>query len=312
MRRVLAVLSILACLVAGSAFVAPLGCSVGFIGPAEDPPYIYVSVVVHNEEGADYINDVALFNQERQAVIDFATMLDEENAMLNWQSDWRFLRAVQQHDTGAGTGGENIVEWLHGMGFEVDPHAHESIYNYADVAHLISELGVTPSGIVGGFVADPPESSLLERFWIPIQGSQFPAQSWQAQALWGAATADHVNDAPLWASGIWKPQDNEHFMTHDNGAPLPHIGKYGNTWAHLDELIDKQMTGQLDPYAMYTATVFATQASLKGPNFVENFRTALQQRDGDGYLIWVGLSEALDEWEDEFSYAWNIETYVAK
>ena len=131
-------------------------------------PPIYVSIVIHNEETAHYESDPQRFVEERTALVAFADMLATNGAMLNWQSDWTFLRATQLYDKGGHTGGLNIVEYIDSLNFEVDPHAHESNFNYADVAYLIETLGVAPSGVAGGFIAWPPEDSLLERFWQPI------------------------------------------------------------------------------------------------------------------------------------------------
>lgn len=264
-----------------------------------DPP-IYVSIVIHNEETPQYIADEQRFQDERDALIAFADMLDLEGVMLNWQSDWTFLRAVQLYDDGSGTGGLNIVAYIASLGFEVDPHAHESQYNYADVAHMIDLCGVTPSGVAGGFIAYPPADCLLEQFWSPIQGAMFPAQSWTAQVLWGGATSGHTNEEHLWASGIWRPQDNSNFMTHDDTAPIAHIGKYGNDWTGLDMLIQKQQDNQLDTNKLYTAVVFVRQGDLTGPNHLSDFQQDLQTRDNSGNLIWVGLTEVYNIWQSTY------------
>ena len=46
----------------------------------------------------------------------------------------------------AQTGGTNILFWMRNtMGIELDPHSHENDgYNYADVAYLHTQVGVTP------------------------------------------------------------------------------------------------------------------------------------------------------------------------
>ena len=270
-------------------------------GPELGVPPIHVSIVIHNEETAHYNTEPQRFVDERTALVLFADMLASNSVMLNWQSDWRFLVAVDLYDQGGNTGGDNIVEYIAGLGFEVDPHAHESVYNYADVAYLIDHLGVTPSNIAGGFIADPPLDSLLEQFWQPIAGAVYPQYNWTAEALWGGATSNHVNEEALWASGIWRPQDSEHFLTHDDNAPVPHIGKYGNTWDDLDLLIDKQQNGELYSNHLYTATVFVRQADLVGANFVSDFEQNLQDRDAAGKIEWVGLGELLDIWENDYN-----------
>lgn len=273
------------------------------------PPVIYVSIVVHNEEKAHYETDEARFWQERTKLIAFADMLHDHGVMLNWQSDWSFLRAVDLFDDGSGTGGLNIVEYLESLGFEIDPHAHGTLYNYADVAYLIEQTGVPSSSIAGGFIAAPPESSELEDFWQPIQGTHYP-HTWEAAALWGGGTSGHVDEESLWISGIWKPAGNEQFTEHDENAPVPHIGKYGNTWEDLDLLLEHRRQGDLTPGRIYTASLFVPQARLCVPHFIPEFAEALEARRDTWRLQWVGLSELLDLWDQSFDAEANRFFYV--
>jgi hypothetical protein len=53
------------------AAVAATGCQ-GYGLTDEDMPPIYVSIVIHNEESADYVNDATRFAQERSRRGDLA------------------------------------------------------------------------------------------------------------------------------------------------------------------------------------------------------------------------------------------------
>lgn len=165
---------------------------------------VYISIIMHNEEPnggyhPNFVAEPAVFAQHRAALLAFAEMLYAEGVMFNWQSDWNFLRAVQLYDNEPpSTNNKNIVRYLkEDLGFEVDPHAHETTYNYADVAALIELLGVTPSNTVGGMVVFPPVQSIVERLWLPITGWKFPGYTWQAEILWGGGTEDHQDEEPL-------------------------------------------------------------------------------------------------------------------
>jgi hypothetical protein len=259
---------------------------------------------MHNEEppsNPDFVNDAATFSQWRNALKLFADMLAAEGVMLNFQSDWNFLQAVAMYDDGADTGGKNILRYLkEDLGFEIDPHAHESQYNYADVAYLIDQLGVAPSAIAGGLLAGPPGSCIVEHFWQPITGQHYPSYTWTAQAIWGGGTANHIDEQGLWISGVWRPMDNEHFSVHDPLAPIPHIGAYGSTWETLDQLIAKQERGELEPGQMYTATVFAAQGDLLVPGYSTEFQQKLETHKALGGLEWAGLSQVASTWRTQF------------
>ena len=236
------------------------GCSP--IVPAADVrhevPPIYVSIVCHNEEPSNatavaYSEDREYFMRNRDATVEFARMLYSEGVKLNLQSDWDFALGVLNYDQGShSTGNKNVLQYLvYNLAFEVDPHAHEKRYNYADVAHLHEQAGVPVSRLAGGLLALPSENSKLEYLWRPLRGAQFNC-AWKAEALWGGGTANHANEEALWISGIWKPQDNAHFTTHDEGAPLPHIGGYKDGWDGLRALLQPQEEGGLDASRIYT------------------------------------------------------------
>jgi hypothetical protein len=278
-------------------------------------PPVHVSIVMHNEEPPqypDFVNDESAFWQHRAALVQFVHMLQFNGVMFNYQSDWNFLQAVAAYDTGTpDTNGKNVVRHIkEDLGFEVDPHAHESVYNYADVAYLIQALGVAPSHTVGGYLADPPEQSKLEYFWQPITGRQYSTYVWQAEILFGGATLFHVNEEPLWASGIWKPKDKYHYLEHDAGAPLPNVGNYGSKWEHLDRLLLMQQNGELEEGKIYTGLIFVAQDSLLLPGFVQDFEQRIHDRDAAGNIHWIGVAQAIETWQTEYDSQPNILRYL--
>ncbi len=282
-------------------------------------PTIYISIVSHNEEPnkqyPDFVANEALFWKHREAIVKFANMLYEEGVKYNFQSDWNFLLAINMYDKGTpSTNGKNLLRYLkEDLGFEIDPHAHETTYNYADVAYLIENLGVTPSNTVGGFIAYPPNQSKVEYFWSPITGWHYN-YTWQAQILWGGATKWHKNEETLWVSGIWKPMDNENFLVHGDNAPLPHVGGFGGGWDTLAILLEKQQNGELEPNKIYTQTIFVSQNSLLDDEFIEYFRNKIRELSDytkNGLIKWVGLEEVVKIWKEEYNEEPNIFPFVS-
>lgn len=194
---------------------------------------------MHTEAPPDSPNfeiDTTVFWKYRRMLIEFAYILSANSVMFNYRTEWNFAKAFMLYDFGTPEiFGKNVFRYLKEyLGFEIDPHSHETTfhlvdYNYADVAYLIHLTGVTPSQVAGGFIAAPAQDSQLEQFWNPISRASYSATTWQAQILWGAATYYHTNETAIWASGIWKPKDNAHFLEHDNAAPIPNIDTYGSS-----------------------------------------------------------------------------------
>jgi hypothetical protein len=169
---------------------------------------------------------------------------------------------------------------------------------------------VTPSQTVGGFIASPPEDSKLEYFWAPLSGWMYPGYAWQAEVLWGAATLYHVDEESLWASGVWKPRDNYHFLEHDSQAPLPHVGGYGGGWSTLGQLLNKQQDGELLSGRIHTATIFVAQSMLLAPGYAADFEMEVQAAEAAGEIQWVGLAEVIDIWHSEYDSLPSILTYL--
>lgn len=273
-----------------------------------DQPVIYLTLVSHNEEpgGGKYPNFVeneSLFWNHHAAVVEFAQAVTTAGAKYDWQSDWNFLEAVAKYDHGTeATAGKNLVQYLQiDLGVEVDPHAHETIYNYADVAYRIAQLGIEPSQVAGGFLVTPVEKSKLEYLWEPITSTLDPTYTWQATLLWGGGSPNHVNDYNV--AGIWKPTSTADYLIHRDNAPVPDIGGYTSSWEGLDDLLAKQAAGELEAGHMYTAAVMVNQTEMLDTNTITDTVTKIHDYDeavASGALVWVTLEEALAIWEEQY------------
>jgi hypothetical protein len=274
-----------------------------------DEPTIYVSIVTHSEDTQspgtpDFAASESATLQERDGVIAFAQMLSEHGAKYDWQSDWNFLLGLLAWDEGSSeTNGKNLAEYLvEDLGMSADPHSHQhNGYNYADVAYLLRELGVTPSGIVGGFIAAPESSSEYDDLSSTLKGSQYPSYSWTPTALWGGGTGLHINESAQWASGIWIPTSEADLYTPaTEGTPI--IGRYDGDFNGLDDLLEKQAAGELEAGNMYTITITTNQNMLTD-DYIAEFETKIATYADEaaaGNIVWVTLPEALSIWETQY------------
>jgi len=248
-------------------------------------PPLYLTFVSHNEEPGtghpNYFDDKAFYLQNRELVRQLAVIIKNKGAKWNFQSDWNFLKAVAIYDTGqivSNTNGKNIVRWLvENMGFEADPHAHESQYNYADVAYLHTVLGVTPSGNVGGFLYDPPDNT----------------QGWEQheQGTFGV----------VYPSYFWKPQDKYNFYLHDATRHLAYIGG-GGGYPDMMKLLGAFATNSLPDTGFYTATIFIPQADLNAAviQAISNQIDSLAPFVAQGKVVWSPLSQTGAIWRTTY------------
>ncbi len=275
---------------------------------------IYLTIVSHNEEPAsgrypDFLANETVFWEHRAAILKFAEAVTAAGAKYDWQSDWNFLKAVAKYDHGTtDTAGKNIVQYLsEDLGVEVDPHAHESTYNYADVAYLIQQLGVEPSHVVGGFLVSPIADSKVEYFWNPLTSTVDSNYTWQAELLWGGGSPNHVSDYAI--AGMWRPSSAEEYLTHRPDAPLPNIGTYTSSWDGVDDLLTKQASGELPSNLMYTVSIMVNQDAMTDPTTIDETVTAIHQYDdaiASGEVQWINLADALTIWQDQYDSVPNI------
>jgi hypothetical protein len=287
----------------------------------QDYPTIYVAIVMHNEEPyhiidglqksngwPDYTKDQIAFQEERENLLLLSKMFKEEKVSFNFQSDWNFLEAMLLYDNGKDTNNKNLIKYMHeNLGVSIDPHAHETTYNYADVAALMEELlGYAPSGAVGGFLYYPFEDSMLDYFQEPIPG-WLHEYSWQADILWGASTQFHTGPDEK-VSGVWFPKGVENFFeAGDKG--LPYVGGYTKNKNGVIDLLQKADDGELDPNKIYTVTINILQKNFKTKADIDNMRQDIQdikKADKNNIINWATLQEIVSDWEIKYTYKENI------
>jgi hypothetical protein len=281
-------------------------------------PPLYLTFISHNEEPGeihpDYLADRAFYLRNRENVRQLVIMLKSKGAMLNFQSDWNFLKAVAEFDKDellANTNGKNIVRWLvEDLGLEADPHAHETLYNYSDVAYLHTLLGVKPSQNVGGFLFDPPDNQQgWEQHISGVSGKVYPDAFWKPDILWGAATFGHRGNDEC-SYGVWRPQNRYNFTLHDPNQRLINIGggcisSYGLPEVGMDgvrKMLDAITNQDVPMDGFYTATIFIPQALIdtKMIQVIEKDLDWLESYVREGRVIWSSLTQTAQIWKTSY------------
>ncbi len=211
----------------------------------------------------------------RRTLLDMAARAQAHDLTWVLQPDWKLLEAALLYEdaaTTASTGGKNVLRYLReDLGVVIDPHSHENGgYNYTDVAHLLEQLGVGGSTVIGGHIWDPalPEFQGWDRFRAPVTGQRYPEASWRGDILIGAGTPNHVND-PL-VSGVWRPQDRDHYFVDDPAGNIVALGAWHDQVAGVDELVALRAAGDVPPDAMLTASWNLQPATLTAPGGLDD------------------------------------------
>ncbi len=281
---------------------------------------VTVMLFMHNEDSAlgpfDQLETREQYLLQRQGLVRFGNMIRDHGIDFCWQSDWKFLEGVFRYETEdlkASTNGKNLVRWLkEDIGMSIDPHSHEHYgYNYADVAHLIDSLGVTPTEVIGGHIYDPFSDKFQnwERFRTPLQGETYPWAQWTGSILMGSGTPDHTYDpAP---SGIWRPRHAYDYWTHDPGGNIISVGQYTGDVAGVAELVGRYQSGEVDPENILTASIYVGQSFPPGAiqEYENTVVKPLVEMQSRGEIRIVDFVEAVEIWKtqyDERAHVINI------
>ncbi|MBS1551212.1 MAG: hypothetical protein JST15_03970 [Bacteroidetes bacterium] len=276
---------------------------------------VSLTFVTHNEENENYTN----FNYyilRRNIIVQLAEYVQLKGVKWDFQSDWKFLVAVKNFDTGSviiNTNGKNLIKWLvEDKGISCDPHAHESQYNYADVAYLHTQLGITPAKIVGGFLYDTiVGGNNWENLETGIYGRVYTSFFWKPDILWGGGTQNHLDDPQNY--GIWKPKDMANFYVHDSSKHLTLIGN-GCTNKIFDTtsvttalnrvkfLVDAIKYNLIPDSGYYTSTVFMSvgQFGTSQLNKMKQFIDSVGVYVSQGRIQWKSIKDNYDYWNTSY------------
>jgi hypothetical protein len=317
---------------------------------------LYITFNTHNEEH-DYsgrtalstasrlpsapisYEDRATFLTLRALVKEMADTVRSKGAKWDWQSDWRFLKGALAHDPqDVSTNRKNLVKWLaedNGGAIEVDAHAHENDYNYADVAYLFDQLGVTVSPVVGGFTYNHRQGTNGGRdagyTWDSLarglQGRMYPSKIWTPTVLWGGASGtgfgtSHAND--LRTLGIWKPQSMSNFFVHVSSNSLTLLGNGYPTIVDSTSTIDATVNsvvavldsiqrGLYPAGKFYSMTIDIHQKYYTSRGYIAKIAQIidrLQPYASTGRLVWATHLEKVAVWQTRYASEPNFYPYT--
>lgn len=200
---------------------------------------IYVTFYSHNEDSWEsLVKTKPKYVEYRTDLIDRAELMAQYNIDWNWQTDLPVVEAMAKYENDPelleDSGGMHVLQYLESLGAQLDPHAHNN--NYADIAHVISEAGATPSNVIGGTIYIKCGRDYLDFLdfdsWhkniglMPdgfVHGDIYPDAKWKPLVLSDPGIGGHYFDD--WTSGVWKPGDGDDFYNHYPENDIVYIGE---------------------------------------------------------------------------------------
>lgn len=281
-------------------------------------PIVYYAIATHCEDKhhaatGDLTTNKIAYVSFRNAILNFASLMSSRQIPWNWQSDYNFLLACIKYEITtpdpallAVTGGKNVVAYMHdNLGVEIDPHSHENDgYNFADVAYLMTQTGVTPSNTVGGHIYLTTDANYQNwpRFIGGLASQKYPgAYTWHPTLLMGGGTSNHNNDPMV--SGMWTPESAAMYFSHSNANTLDAIGGWDGDPVQVQALITSVETGQLPYGKMWTAGMVFNQSDMTQTGFTSGTITpiidSLVALRAAGKLQFIQFDNARNIWKNQ-------------
>ncbi len=291
-------------------------------------PKLKIYIVSHNEDNIGYLNGIGGYNRylkSRSALISLCDMVQSKKLAYDYGADYIALQAIAKFDTGSVitlTNNKNLVKWMkEDKGIECDPHAHESAYNYADVAYLMSQLGITPTNVMSGFLYDTVllNGVSWEKYQNGVTGDSFPNFTWYPEILWGAANLQHFDDPQY--SGVYKPKSMAEFTVHEPSNNLILCGtgcelKLEDTttvaakFAQIKKLVNDIQNGTLPANGIYTQEIFFSEGDMTYTWFyplIDQLTDSINTLVKEGKVEWETISDIVTEWKANGENAFAID-----
>ena len=269
-------------------------------------PQVRFALAVHSEapggggnsgvpETPDFrTTDDATYLAWRAAVLELAAECENRSLAWQFQCDWNFLEGVVRFETSGGDGytsamqdlmdattaGMNVMKYLREVKqVNLDPHSHETLgYNYADVAYLLDvKCDTQPTLVVGGHVYDPGTvpgyqnwpKFLTHPLGLKAQKYALTNYRWRPVLLMGGGSVSHKADPHI--SGLWRPQDADHYFTHSASQTIAAVGNWEQDFFETDRLLSMLESGEL-PHQdkLWTVGRVLNHRDLVQPGYLTN------------------------------------------
>lgn len=225
--------------------VAPLGVPSVIptteVAPTTTGTILYISGTMHIESKADsWPRDVDAF---------LAFLEATTNAGMRWSIG---------ADVGWLEGGERAAEIIQragAMGVQWDVHAHEAA-DRAKAAYLLTQYGVTPTGVVSGM--------RIDEFDGLFQPLTYQGYTWTPQVVWGGANCvGHRPGCDDTSIALYRPTSSTQYTVHDPNGALIRVGNTDHQLATAEQLLSQIAAGQYSSVPVLEFTIMVEPETLQ-------------------------------------------------
>jgi len=196
---------------------------------------------------------------------------------------------------------QEIVQRSAAMGAQWDNHAH-SPNDLGKIASILSSWGVTPTGVVSGF--------LIQDFDGLQSSYAYQGNSWSPSVIWGGVVCPgHKEGCDDLSVSLYRPTSSSQFEVHDPSGKLIKLGGGSHQLADAEALAAHIAQGQ-HPYPVIGYTIMVEPETLRistsATDDVNVILAFVERMNAYPFVRWATIAETAQAWADAGEVAFQI------
>lgn len=196
---------------------------------------------------------------------------------------------------------QEIVQRSAAMGAQWDNHAH-SPNDFGKIAYILSSWGVTPTGVVSGF--------LIKDFDGLQSSYSYQGYTWSPQVIWGGVVCPgHKDGCDDLSVSLYRPMSSSQFEVHDPAGQLIKLGGGSHQLADAESLAAQIAQGQ-HPYPVIGYTIMVEPETLRistsSTDDVNAILAFVERMNAYPFVRWATIQETSQAWIDAGEVAFQI------
>lgn len=196
---------------------------------------------------------------------------------------------------------QEIVQRSAAMGAQWDNHAH-SPNDLGKIASILSSWGVTPTGVVSGF--------LIQDFDGLQSSYAYQGNSWSPSVIWGGVVCPgHKEGCDDLSVSLYRPTSSSQFEVHDPSGKLIKLGGGSHQLADAETLAAQIAQGQ-HPYPVIGYTIMVEPETLRistsATDDVNVILAFVERMNAYPFVRWATIAETAQAWADAGEVAFQI------
>lgn len=248
---------------------------------------LYISATMHIETKFDS------WPQDAEAFLNFLQQTTDAGIRWSIGGDIGWLEKADN--------AKEIVTRSAAMGVQWDIHTHK-VEDYAKTAAILNSWGVTPTGVINGF--------LIEHFDTLQTSYTYNGTSWSPTVIWGGVICPgHRDGCDDLTVSLYRPTSSADFYTHNPNGNLIKLGGGSHQLADA-EVLAQQISQDQHPYPVIGYTIMVEPETLRiatsDTDDINAILAFVERMKQYSFVRWATIEETVTAWVQAGSVDFQI------